>query len=255
MAKRIEDFEIIGKQYLTDDIFILELSAEDILPVLLPGQLVQVRIDGSPETFLRRPFSIHDADFNTNRIKLLIQVAGKGTAVLSKLNNGDHLNLVYPLGNSFSNPSGNEKILLVGGGCGVAPLLFLGKHLNSQGYVPDILLGFRNSTSIIEYKEYGKTGRVFLTTEDGSAGEKGYVTQHPVLEAEKYDRLYCCGPDPMLKAMARYAGSKGIQCEVTLENLMACGIGVCLCCVVETVRGNLCTCIDGPVFKINDLKW
>lgn len=255
MAKRIEEFKVIGKQFLTDDIFMLNLSAPGRLPELLPGQFVQAKVEGSPETFLRRPFSIHDVDFDANTIKLLIQVAGRGSAVLSKLTKGDILNLVYPLGNSFSTPSGNEKILLIGGGCGVAPLLFLAKHLNKAGLIPDILLGFRSRERIIEYQEYSKAGEVFLSTEDGSAGEKGFVTRHSILSARKYDTVFCCGPDPMLRAVAGYAREAGINCEVSLEKLMACGIGACLCCVVETVRGNLCTCIDGPVFNINDLKW
>ena len=105
----------------------LNLSGNDKLPDFKPGQFVQVRVDGSPETFLRRPISIHDVDYEKNTFKLLIQVAGKGTETLSKLRNGDFLNLIYPLGNSFSLPAENEKVLLVGGGCGVAPLLFLGK--------------------------------------------------------------------------------------------------------------------------------
>jgi dihydroorotate dehydrogenase electron transfer subunit len=180
---------------------------------------------------------------------------GKGTEALSKLRNNDMLNLIYPLGNSFSLPLGKEKTLLVGGGCGVAPLLFLGKYLKSNGYVSDILLGFRNSERIIELDAYNAIGKVFLTTEDGSKGEKGYITNHSVLINVKYDRIYCCGPDSMMQSVASYCKKNSISCEVSLENLMACGIGACLCCVVDTIKGNLCTCIDGPVFNINELKW
>ncbi|MCX6254543.1 MAG: dihydroorotate dehydrogenase electron transfer subunit [Bacteroidia bacterium] len=185
----------------------------------------------------------------------LIQIVGKGTETLSKLKNGDSLNLIYPLGNSFSFPVKNEKVLLVGGGCGVAPLLFLGKYLKSNGYTPEILLGFRNSDRIIEFEEYVKIGKVFLTTEDGSKGEKGYITSHSIFSTGRYDRIYCCGPDSMMRAIAGYCKKNNITCEVSLENLMACGIGACLCCVVDTVKGNLCTCIDGPVFNITELKW
>ena len=194
-------------------------------------------------------------DHGQNTFKLLIQVAGKGTEILSKLKNGDLLNLIYPLGNSFSLPAENEKVLIVGGGCGVAPLLFLGKYLKSNGYTPDILLGFRNTERIIEYEQYLKIGKVFLTTEDGSMGEKGFVTSHSVLLNASYDRVYCCGPESMMKAIAGWCKKNNIACEVSLENLMACGIGVCLCCIVDTVKGNLCTCIDGPVFNIAELKW
>jgi dihydroorotate dehydrogenase electron transfer subunit len=255
MTKRIEDLEIIGNKRINNDFFILELSGKSEIPEFKPGQFVQVRVDGSPETFLRRPISIHDVDYGKNSFKLLIQIAGKGTERLSHLGKGDFLNLVFPLGNSFSLPALNEQVLLVGGGCGIAPLLFLGRYLKSNGFVPDILLGFRNSERVIEYEEYRNTGNVFITTEDGSLGEKGYVTGHSVLSAKRYHRIYCCGPDVMMKAIAGYCSKRDIVCEVSLENLMACGFGACLCCVVDTVNGHLCTCADGPVFNINVLKW
>jgi dihydroorotate dehydrogenase electron transfer subunit len=255
MAKRIEDLKVIANKRLTNDFFILELKAAGTLPDMKPGQFAQVRVDGSRETFLRRPVSIHDVDYEKNTIKFLIQIAGKGTQTLSALKKDDSLNIIYPLGNSFSLPGKNEKILLVGGGCGVAPLLFLGKYLKSHGYVPDILLGFRNSERIIEHEEYLKTGNVFLTTEDGSKGEKGFVTGHSVLSSGTYRRIYCCGPDSMMRAVAAYSKKHDSECEVSLENLMGCGIGACLCCIVDTVKGNLCTCTDGPVFNIKELKW
>ena len=255
MAKRIEDFTIRENRRLSNDIFVLEISGNSYLPELRPGQFVEVRVDWSPETFLRRPLSIHDVDRDTNSIKLLIQIAGKGTEKLSMLKAGEKINIIYPLGNSFSMPDANERFLLVGGGCGVAPLLFLAKHLLVQGYSPEILLGFRNRDRIIELDEYQSIGPVYLTTEDGSKGEKGYVTSHSVLKNEHFDRIYCCGPHSMLQAVAGYCQQNNTECEVSLENLMACGIGVCLCCVVDTVRGNLCTCTDGPVFNIKELKW
>ena len=255
MAKRIENLKIIENKRLTNDFFVIELAGNDKLPDFKPGQFAQVRVDGSPETFLRRPISIHDVDYERNTFKLLINVVGTGTEKLSKLRNGDILNLIYPLGNSFSLPDKNEKVLLVGGGCGIAPLLFLGKYLKSNGYLPDILLGFRNRERIIEYEEYHKIGKVLVTTEDGSKGEKGYVTSHSVFSTRRYDRIYCCGPDSMMRIIAGYCKKNNIICEVSLENLMACGIGVCLCCVVGTLKGNLCTCVDGPVFNITELKW
>ena len=255
MAKRIEDLKIIENKRLNDDFFILELKGDTKIPEFKPGQFAQVRVDGSTETFLRRPISIHDVDYEKNTFKLLIQIAGPGTKKLSQLKTGDILNLIYPLGNSFSLTAKNEKVLLVGGGCGIAPLLFLGRYLKSGGCTPDILLGFRNSARIIEFEEYQEIGNVYVTTEDGSMGEKGYVTRHSVFSTQIYDRIYCCGPDTMMKAIASYSRERNIICEVSLENLMACGIGACLCCIVDTVKGNLCTCIDGPIFNVNDLKW
>lgn len=255
MTKRIEDLKVIENKRLNNDFFILNLEGSSKIPVLKPGQFAQIRVDDSPATFLRRPISIHDVDYGKNSFKVLIQIAGKGTEKLSELVKGDTLNLIYPLGNSFSLPSSDERVLLVGGGCGIAPLLFLGKYLKSNGFISDILLGFRNSSRIIEFEEYLGIGKVYVTTEDGSMGEKGYVTSHSVFSKQKYDRIYCCGPESMMKAISAYCKSNNIFCEVSLENLMACGIGACLCCVVDTVKGNLCTCIDGPIFNINDLKW
>lgn len=255
MPKRIESLQVIENKHLTHDIFTLELMSATPLPEIKPGQFVQVKVEGSSETFLRRPLSVHDVNYEKKTLKLLVQIAGKGTRKLYELNSGDYLNIIYPLGNSFSLPQKGQKILLAGGGCGVAPLLFLGKYLKNKGFSPDIILGFRDKERIIEYNEYTEIGKVYLTTEDGSEGEKGYITDHPVLAAEKFDKVYCCGPDPMLKAIAKHCRKNNTECEVSLENLMGCGIGACLCCVVETVNGNLCTCTDGPVFNINTLKW
>lgn len=255
MTKRIESLRIVDNKKLGKDIFILELSGQNRIPEMKPGQFVQVKIEGSPGTFLRRPFSVHDVNYSQNTLRLLVEIAGKGTETLSRLRNGDTLNIIYPLGNSFSLPENAQRTLLTGGGCGIAPLLFLGKYLKSNGFSPDILLGFRSRERVIEYDEYSELGKIFITTEDGSLGKKGLITEHPVLLSNQYDRIYCCGPEPMLKAMAKFCKENNIYCEVSLENLMGCGFGVCLCCVVDTVKGNLCTCTDGPVFNINDLKW
>jgi dihydroorotate dehydrogenase electron transfer subunit len=255
MLKRIEDLKLIENKRINSDSYVIELLSKEKLPEIKPGQFAQIRVDGSPETFLRRPISIYDVDYKHNTLKLLIQIVGKGTETLSKLKKDDLLNLIFPLGNSFSDPGENEKILLVGGGVGIAPLLYLGKHLKSIGYFPDLLFGFRNRERIIEYEEFTKIGKVFLTTEDGSEGEKGYVTNHSVLSDVKYSMIYCCGPDQMMKAVAAYCKKNNIKCEVSLENLMACGFGICLCCIVDTVKGNLCSCTDGPVFNTKELKW
>lgn len=255
MAKRIEDFRVTGIKFINEDTFTLELQTDNKLPDIKPGQFVQVRIDNNSAVFLRRPFSVHDVFQAERTIKLLVRIAGRGTETLSKIKEGDILNIIYPLGNYFSLPGSSDKILLIGGGCGVAPLLFLGKYLKSNGYLPSFLLGFKSRAHILELEEYSNLGNVYLTTEDGSLGEKGFVTHHSILEEGNFNRFYCCGPEPMMRAVSAYCKKHDIPCEVTLENMMACGIGVCLCCVVDTVRGHLCSCTDGPVFNINDLKW
>lgn len=255
MKKFIHDFVVTRNHHITDDYFAIYLKCPAPLPDILPGQFAEVMVSNSTTTYLRRPFSIYDVDYEKNELSLLIKKVGDGTAALSKLIEGDILNLVYPLGNSFSMPTG-KKALLVGGGVGIAPMLMLAKLLHSKGFQPDVLIGGRSANDIVEPEKYKPYGEVFVTTDDGSAGEKGMVTQHSLF-AEKiktYSAVYACGPDPMMKAVARVAAAHEISCEISLENTMACGIGACLCCVVETVEGNKTTCVEGPVFDTRMLK-
>jgi dihydroorotate dehydrogenase electron transfer subunit len=137
----------------------------------------------------------------------------------------------------------------------MAPLLYLGRKIKDTGAELHFALGFRNRSRVIEYDEYTKLGNLYLATEDGSWGYRGFVTNLPAFRETKWDRVYSCGPEPMMKAIASDCHIRGIFCEVSLENLMACGMGICLCCTVPTTKGNLCSCTDGPVFNIRDLKW
>jgi dihydroorotate dehydrogenase electron transfer subunit len=255
MTKRVDNLKVVSNKILTEDFCVLKLESDRKLPDFRPGQFVQVKADRSPDTFLRRPISVHDVDYENNSYSILIQVLGKGTESLYKLKAGDYLNVVHPLGNAFSVPAIGGKILLIGGGTGIAPLLFLGKYLKNKGFEIEFLLGFRNQSRVILVNEYSSVGKVHLTTEDGSVGEKGLVTQHSVLKSHDIGMIYCCGPDPMMHAVAKVCQKNNISCEVSLENLMACGFGICLCCIVETTRGNICTCTEGPVFNIKELKW
>ena len=152
-------------------------------------------------------------------------------------------------------PEKSEKVLLVGGGVGIAPLLQLGLELKNAGAEVSYLLGAKTKSDLVELEVYSKYGEVFTSTEDGSLGEKGFVTQNSAFNGKSYDRIYTCGPTPMMKAVAKIALEKGIDCEVSLENKMACGLGACLCCVEDTKEGHKCVCSDGPVFNVKDLKW
>lgn len=250
--KKIIDFTIRKNYSLNEDTFILVLYAPE-LPEIKVGQFVNVKVENSPSTFLRRPISVHDVEPEKGLLYLLIKKNGKGTLQLSMLREGDKLNVILPLGNSFSIPS-SGRCLLVGGGVGVAPLLYLSKQLKAKGLSSVVLIGARNKKHVILQEEYGKYAEVYYTTEDGSYGEKGFPTQHSIL-LEHFDHIYCCGPELMMRAVARYAYLNKIDCEVSLENMMACGIGACLCCVNETQEGHKCVCVDGPIFNINDLKW
>ena len=246
---------VLENKILSDKYFLLSLQPPVELPEIAAGQFVQLEIQGSKNTFLRRPISIHDVDYKKNILKLLIQVVGEGTQKLSEIKAGDTLNLIYPLGNTFSLPE-DGNVLLVGGGCGIAPLLYLARTLFEKGIKVTALIGGASQCDILEANEYLKYAEVLITTMDASVGEKGLVTQHPIFQEEKfsYSKIYTCGPEPMMKALAKIAHDKGISCEVSLENMMACGFGACLCCVVDTIHGNKCTCTEGPVFDYKDLK-
>ena len=247
---RVKSVESVGGRYS-----LLKLTHELPLPEMLPGQFVEVRVDNSTLTFLRRPISINFVDRDANELWLLVAAIGEGTRHITALNPGDTLNCVLPLGNGFTMPQNpTERVLLVGGGVGVAPLLYMGAEMRRKGIEPTFLLGARSAKDLLEIDLFKKYGRVCVTTEDGSEGEKGFVTNHSVL-GEKFDMIATCGPKPMMVAVARYAHKAGVECEASLENMMACGLGACLCCVEKTTEGNLCVCKEGPVLNIKKLLW
>lgn len=256
MKKFILDLTVNSVEALSDKHVLIKLNDDKPLPEMLPGQFVEVRVDNSPSTFLRRPISINNVDHDRNELWLLVAAVGDGTRQLQKLQKGDRLNCMLPLGNSFTMPTDSaQKVLLVGGGVGVAPLLYFGKRIKEMGGEPTFLLGARSAKDVLERELFEQVGRVLITTEDGSEGEKGFVTNHSVLAQEHFDRISTCGPKPMMMAVARYAFKNDIECEVSLENKMACGVGACLCCVEKTVEGNKCVCKEGPVMNIKKLTW
>lgn len=256
MKKYILDLTVNSVEALSDKHVLIKLTDDKPLPEMLPGQFVEVRVDNTPSTFLRRPISINNVDYDHNELWLLVAAVGDGTRQLQKLQKGDRLNCVLPLGNSFTMPTDStQKVLLVGGGVGVAPLLYFGKRIKAMGGEPTFLLGARSAKDVLECELFEQVGRVLITTEDGSEGEKGFVTNHSVLAQEHFDRISTCGPKPMMMAVARYAFKNDIECEVSLENKMACGVGACLCCVEKTVEGNKCVCKEGPVMNIKKLTW
>lgn len=256
MKKYILDLTVNSVEALSDKHVLIRLTDDKPLPEMLPGQFVEVRVDNTPSTFLRRPISINNVDYDHNELWLLVAAVGDGTRQLQKLQKGDRLNCMLPLGNSFTMPTDcTQKVLLVGGGVGVAPLLYFGKRIKAMGGEPTFLLGARSAKDVLERELFEQVGRVLITTEDGSEGEKGFVTNHSVLAQEHFDRISTCGPKPMMMAVARYAFKNDIECEVSLENKMACGVGACLCCVEKTVEGNKCVCKEGPVMNIKKLTW
>lgn len=249
------DLTVKSVKKINEKFVLLNLTQEAPLPPMCPGQFVEIKVENSPNTFLRRPISINDVDKEKNELHLLIAIVGEGTRHLALLKDGDKVNVMLPLGNGFTLPSDSEKRhLLVGGGVGVAPLLFLGRVMYDMGCTPTFLLGARSRKDLLLIEEFQKYGRVFVATEDGSEGEKGFVTNHTIFTKEHFDYISTCGPSPMMKAVARMAYDIGTPCEVSLENKMACGVGACLCCVEKTKdKGNVCVCTEGPVFNADRL--
>ena len=253
MKKYCLDLTVKAVEHLNEKYVLLRLTDNISLPEMLPGQFVEIKVEGSPNTYLRRPISIHYVDRENNELWLLVATIGDGTKAMAALMPGEKMNVVLPLGNGFTIAVG--KTLLVGGGVGVAPLLYAGKAIKELGGEPVFLLGARTRKDLLELEKFREVGRVFLTTEDGNEGERGFVTNHSIWHQESFDRIEVCGPKPMMVAVSRLARELSVPCEVSLENMMACGLGACLCCVEDTVDGHVCVCTEGPVFDIEKLKW
>lgn len=253
--KRIQDFKFQGYKWLNYQNYILTLKASDSVAVIQPGNFAELKIPNAPDVFLRRPLSILEVNHKENTISFYIKIIGKGTEKLGKLRSDDKVSVIYPLGNSFT-INGTQKALLVGGGSGIAPFILLGRELKKKGVDVTFLIGARTKEDVLMTDEFKKLGEVLVTTEDGTMGQTGLVTHHSIFSDDfSFDKIYTCGPDPMMKAIAKIAEFKGVNCEASLENMMACGFGACLCCVVETNGGNKCVCTEGPVFNTKDLAW
>ncbi|HKJ44120.1 MAG TPA: dihydroorotate dehydrogenase electron transfer subunit [Sunxiuqinia sp.] len=257
MKKTVQELLLIENTQLNHDNFKLILQSKTELPHIYPGQFVNVEIKKATEIFLRRPFSVLDVDYEKNTFSLLVKILGRGSKVLTTYQPGDTVSTIYPLGSSFTLPKKTDKVLLIGGGSGVAPMLFLAKISGLKPEQVHVILGARSKEDHIDISAYEPFGNYYFTTEDGSLGTKGFVTHHPVFTEElgNFDKVYTCGPDLMMKAVAAEAKKANVNCEASLENMMACGFGVCLCCVEKTTEGNKCVCTDGPVFNINQLTW
>ncbi|MEZ5197614.1 MAG: dihydroorotate dehydrogenase electron transfer subunit [Bacteroidales bacterium] len=255
MVKIVSDHTLVDIHYPVEGNYIIRLQSPEEIPPVRPGNFAEIKVPKSPDVFLRRPFSILDVDYKNRIISFYIKIIGKGTQQLGEVKKGEKVNLIYPLGNSFTLPEPGKKVLIVGGGSGIAPFILLGKELQKNNNPVTFLVGGRSKKDILLTEEFSKYGEVITTTEDGSIGEKGLVTQHSVFNSLDVDKIYTCGPDPMMKAIGKIAVERNIECEVSLENMMACGFGVCLCCVTATEEGNKRVCIEGPVFNVNYLKW
>ncbi len=248
-------FPVVYAGRQNSNCFELVFKAPDMAAQAKAGQFVHILCDGKT---LRRPISICRADAEKGTLRVVFEVRGDGTRWLSQRAVGDEIDVLGPLGNGFPLKRG-KNVLVVGGGIGVPPLLgiadFSGNHC-------DAVLGFRDRNHLCLVDDFRNTAKdVFVMTDDGSFGEQGFVTQRTkTLLAEKsYDTVYACGPAPMLKAVSALAAENGVECYVSLEERMGCGIGACLVCAckIKSADGekHLHVCKDGPVFKASEVVW
>jgi dihydroorotate dehydrogenase electron transfer subunit len=252
--------EIIHTEKFSDDIYRFTIKSPDIAADARPGQFVMLRTGEGQDPLLRRPFSVHQVAAG-GLLRILFKVVGKGTRGLAGLQPGRQVDILGPLGRGFVQPPGHHHIL-VGGGIGIAPLLFLAGQLleNNEPVSVKVLLGARTGDEIAPLADdfTGMGLQVQSTTEDGSMGCQGLVTDLMTPgENEKPNMVYACGPYPMLRAVARISRTREWGCQVSLETIMACGLGACLGCAVmrSDMKGYAHACKDGPVFSADDVIW
>ncbi|MFA5039866.1 MAG: dihydroorotate dehydrogenase electron transfer subunit [Candidatus Omnitrophota bacterium] len=263
--------EIIRNVFLKDRYLLLELSAPRSFSRAVPGQFLHIRIEDSSDPLLRRPLSIHDLESRKRGkssgektiVKILYEIAGKGTALLAEKRPLSQVDVLGPLGRGFDIKKARAAnvIYLLAGGMGVAPLYFLAKRLSREKKKIEVLIGGRNKDHIMREREFRDLGcEVHVATEDGSLGLKGRVTAL-LLERLKAARpqgrraICACGPKPMLAAVAEISRQKSIPAQVSLEEFMGCGVGACLGCVIRTTFGYKRICHDGPVFDAEEVIW
>ena len=247
-------YPIVSKAASAKGIFDITVLCPEIAELAVPGQFAQLL---APGFFLRRPISICGIDKTAGTIRMVFEVRGNGTEALSRLNAGDNIDLMAPLGHGFTKTEG--KAVCVGGGIGVPPMLGIASLYGADAAV---ITGFRNAAAVILQEDFIAAGcETILCTDDGSAGIHGFVTAalEDHLQSKKADIIYACGPTPMLKAVAGIAEKYGIRCEVSLEQRMACGVGACLGCACRTERDGkeqfLHVCKDGPVFDAKEVRF
>ena len=255
MAEKFkETARVISQESLGGQIYSMWIQTEQIAAAAKPGQFVSVYCKNEAK-LLPRPISICEIDKEDCALHLVYRIAGKGTAEFSEKQTGDHLSVMGPLGNGF--PLKGKKAFLIGGGIGIPPMLELAKQLNCE---KQIVLGYRNCDMFL-LDEFKKQGEVYIATEDGSVGTKGNVLDAIRENALDAEVIYACGPTPMLRALKNYAAENNIECWISMEEKMACGIGACLACVCKSkeVDGhtnvhNKRVCKDGPVFLATEVE-
>lgn len=237
--------KIINNTPLTENVWRMTIKGENA-GVTVPGRFVNIKIDGM---FLRRPISVCDSEGDT--VTIIYKVVGKGTEALSKMKEGQTLDILTDLGNGYDTAIGGERPLLIGGGVGTPPMYMLAKKLISEGKKPTVILGFNTAKEIFFEEEFRALGvKVVITTADGSKGVKGFVTD--AMKDEEYSYVYTCGPEPMLKAVYKTMKTSG---QFSFEERMGCGFGACMGCTCKTITGYKRICKDGPVLVKEEILW
>lgn len=255
--------KLIKKEQLKSDIFKYSVEAPDIVKDAKQGQFIEIRVSDNVDPFLRRPISIHNINKENEILEFIFQVKGKGTKILSEKVEGDFIDLIGPLGHGTFEYNNFQNIAIIGGGIGVFPLYELAKNAKNDGKNVNIYLGFRNKDFVVledDFKELAN--KLVLTTDDGSYSEKGFAIDFLKKDVEdgKINCIFACGPLPMLKAVRNYAIEKNIPCQISLEEKMGCGLGVCLGCAVKTAESSsekpeyVHVCKAGPVFEAKDVE-
>ena len=254
--------KLVIKEQLKPDIFKFGISAKEIANIAKLGQFLEIRDTDNIVPFLRRPISIYNVDKQNGIVEFIFQVKGNGTKILSSKNIGDEIDIVGPLGNGTFNIYENKKIAILGGGIGVFPLHELAKNLKDKSEV-NVYLGFKNKDAVVLEDEFKKVSdKVVITTDDGSYGIKGFAINEleKDIEDKKIEYIYACGPLPMLKAIRNLSIEKNIPCQISLEEKMACGLGVCLGCAVKKANTEndkteyTYVCRNGPVFNAKSVE-
>jgi len=259
MAEFQEKAAVTLREDLTHDVIRLTVRAPKTSAAALPGQFVMVRVGDILDPLLRRPFSIHCVNPD-GTITLLFKIVGKGTKMLSRLDQGSELDLLGPLGKGFDlNPTG--PFCMIGGGMGIAPLYFLAQKFRHSGHQHSshpVLLGAQTQAELLVLaEEFSELGYPVLTaTDDGSLGHEGFVTELLDDLLVKTRQVYVCGPLPMMRVVAMKCREAGVACQVSLETHMACGLGACLGCTFPASSGGYKhVCKDGPVLSADEVIW
>ncbi len=248
--------KVIANRVVASGVHRLTLFSPKIALQAKPGQFVHVACGFHHDYILRRPFSIHQS--GEDSIDILFQIVGKGTAWLAKLKTNDSVDLLGPLGRGFQVSKSDSKVLMVAGGMGIAPMMFLASYLVSMKVRIYLLIGAANKELFFDYMDLKRLARhIVAVTEDGSFGEKGLVTDFfDQVVDQSGARLICaCGPKGMLAKVAQLSFERKLRCQVALEELMACGVGACLSCVVKTKSGYKKLCTEGPVLDASEVDW